>query len=275
MSLPDNFSPFEHLQSVFSLVHNRIVREEFRDVGDDDWDPEITTPRGSLRVACTIVDNDSATMMLIRMWLFYILLRKASDLHPAIYSTPIDRYQQEVKFLPQILLYFREDLDDVEAGYSPLDAEISFRIAGENSNTITEGEVQNLANRIRSEFASADGYRWRKGRVVVRYKKQSAGYQLRVNAYSEAEGREVISKVLDLQNDVIDRELLTVTELLETPPIVPPSTSILGRSRRLPRKLPVGWVRFQWAELHVWGLPNPIVLVDRSNRRRSAIIVLP
>ena len=64
MPLPDNFSPWEHLQNVLRQVHNRIVKEEFSDITDDD---DIVTPRGSLKKACLLDDNDSAEMTVFKV----------------------------------------------------------------------------------------------------------------------------------------------------------------------------------------------------------------
>jgi hypothetical protein len=119
MPLPDNFSPAEHLQDVVMLTQNKIVRAEFNDVGDDDWVHDITTPRASLRVACTHVDADSVDMTLIRLWLFYGVLRKAKDFHPDIYGIPATSFQETNKMHPQIHLYFEEKSTEVEHGYSP------------------------------------------------------------------------------------------------------------------------------------------------------------
>jgi hypothetical protein len=271
MPLPDDFSPWEHLQSVLMQSHNRLVREEFRDLGDD-WEEDITLPRSSLRVACTIRDDDSAIQTLLRMLFFYGTLRKAQDFHPALYTTPIDRYQQEIKFAPQITLYFREDLEDVEEGYAAIDAEISFRVQNQNYNTFTEANAITFANKIKTEFCPNNGYRWRKGRTKISYRDKEKGYLLSINAYSEAEAREVISKVLSIQNDGIDNSKMIISQLAETPPTIPPTEFIYGNSRRIPRRKPVGYVRFQFAELHLWGVKNAITLVDRSYRRRNPLV---
>ena len=47
------------------------MREYFSDLGGESWEPEITSNRGALRVACTMNDADTATMMLMRLYLFY------------------------------------------------------------------------------------------------------------------------------------------------------------------------------------------------------------
>lgn len=272
MPLPDNFSPWEHLQTVLMQVHNRRVRQEFSDVGGDDWAGDISTPRGSLRTACTIRDDDSAIISFHRMFLFYVMLRHAADIHPALYTTPLEHYQEVVTFAPQVTMYFREDLEDVEQGYTPINSEISFRIMGQSYNNYTPTEATALANRIKTEFSNGGGYRWHKGRTKVTYRKKEQGYLLSINAFSESEARQVINKVLDLQNHILDESCLTVHNLVQAPPTVPPNEFIFGESRRPPRRRPVGYVRFQWAELHVWGVQNAITLVDRTYRRQNPLV---
>lgn len=270
MALPPEFSDWEHFQSTLIAVQNRRIREEFNDADDDD----ISTPRSSLKQACLLKDGDSALQTLSRLWLYYVVLGGATALHPPLYSIPSDRYQQLVRFAPQITLYFKEDISDVEDGFAPLDAEISFRLMHESSTTVTKEDLRQLATKIRSEFAAAGGYRWKKGRVKLNYRDQERGYLLSINAFSESEGKEIINKVLDLQSHTLDNERLTINQLGEAPPIMPPTQQILGKTRRQPRRRPVGYVRFVWAEAHLWGIPEGITLLDRSGRRRNPIITV-
>ncbi|MCY7274337.1 MAG: hypothetical protein LH702_11495, partial [Phormidesmis sp. CAN_BIN44] len=166
MALPQGFSTWEHLQTTIMQVQNRIVREEFNDVGDDTWDDDITTPRGSLRVASTLRDIDSALETLIKLVFFYVVLRKASDLQPALYGIPVTTFHDSVKFLPQVRLFFLEDTRDVEEGFSSVEADISFRLTGETGETLTKSEATVIANKIRTLFCAGNGFTWKKGREL-------------------------------------------------------------------------------------------------------------
>lgn len=261
---------WERLQSVLMQVQNRRVREFFKDL---DSSPIATQGRAALKDACLLEDNDTATIALIRLMLYYLVLEGGEALHPPIYSIPVDQYHQRVQFRPQVTLFFKEDLADVEEGYAPLTAELSFRLRSTDEN-ITPAEAQLLANKIRTEFATGGGYRWRKGRMLLTYQDKEKGYLFQVYAVNEAEGKDVMRKVMSIQNDTLDEDLLKINQLASTPPTVPPMKLIYGKTRRLPRKRPVGWVRFIWAEMHVWGVQEAIVLVDRSGRRRSALIAV-
>jgi hypothetical protein len=269
MALPDDFSPWEHLQSVLMQVYNREVRDEFNDILDDDDD--ITTPRSSLRTACLLRDDDSALMTYLRMQLFYFCLRKAQDLQTPVYGIPVDSYQQSVKFRPQVTLKFTEDLDEVEAGYFPIRSEVSFRLVRAQYDSLNEAEARTLANQVRNEFATGNAYRYRKGRVKLAYRNAEQGANLSIHASTESIGRDVISKVLSLQDFTLDSSYLTISDLGQAPPTVPPTQIIYGQSRRLPRRRPVGNVRFYRAELNVWGVPKAILLYD-SRGSRDALV---
>ncbi len=271
MPLPNEFSPAEHLQDLLKNVVNREVREWFADLGDN-WEPDIGTPRSSLRVGCTHVENDSMDMTLMRLMLFYLVTGKGQALQAPIYGIPTDAFQQKSAFLPQVKLYFHEDLDDVEEGYQPIDAEITYRVMGETSESMTETKARVIANKIRSEFCPGGGYRWHKGRVKCSYIQPERGYRMQLNAYSVAEAKQVINKILDLNGHSPDWNLLVHSQYDNSPPIIPPSKRIYGKTRRTARKRPVAYVRFRYAELHVHGVQKAITLVDRTNRRRQALI---
>ncbi len=74
MTLPPNFSHWEHLQDTIRREHNKAVARYFRDLGGTDWEPTIGTSRPALRTAVTINDKDTDVMTLIRLYLFYEVL---------------------------------------------------------------------------------------------------------------------------------------------------------------------------------------------------------
>ncbi|KAM3112873.1 hypothetical protein [Phormidesmis sp. 146-33] len=271
MPLPENFSSWEHFQQTLMQVQNRIVREEFNDLGSD-WDDDITTSRGSLRVASTLRDADSALETLNKLMFFYFVLRKGADLQGSIYGMPSIAFQEQFTFAPQIRLYFLEDARDVEQGFSPVEGDITFRLTRESPETITPSEARNLASRVRSAFTAAGGFVWKKGRVKVTYLDKKRGYDFRLLVTSEAEGKRIIEQVLDIQSHAPDWDFLTVHESRATFPIVPGNHTVYGKSRRKMRRRPRADVRFRWAELHIHGLPNPVVLVDRTGTKRDALV---
>lgn len=271
MPVPEGLSEWENLQSCLLRVQNRIVLEEFSDAADDD----ISTPRSQLKRACMHRDDDSALMTSIRLDFFYIVLRKAQDYHPAIYGLPTTSFQEVRKFLPQIQLYFLEDLEDVDEGYKRVSGEISFRLMNQTAETLSEAELRSYGNKVKASFGAANGFVWKKGKVQATYFDSKRGYRLKVHCRTDTEGKRVIEQALDIQSHTPDWKYLNISqndEVSQAYPIIPPTDVILGRTRRLPRKRPIADVRFQYAVSHIWGLPNPVVLFDRVFKFRKALV---
>lgn len=274
MPLPNGFSPAEHLQDISRKSINKEVAEWFRDTGPDNWDPDLSSARGSLRIACTHQENDTLSMTLQRTMLFYLVCKKAADFATPVYGIPTTEFQAKARFQPQITLFFLEDLADVDAGYSPITGEISFRLTNQTSETLSQAEAVTYANRTKIAFSSGSGFVWRKGKITASYRDESRGYRLKLYVRDEAEGKRIIEQVLDVQQHTPEWENLTLIQNdqpAQAYPTLPPNQLIMGKNRRLPRKRPIGDVRFQYAFLHVWGVTNPIVLVDRSGRFNSAL----
>lgn len=272
MALPPEFQAQEHLQSVIRRWVNREVRDYFIDLGGDEWDPDIASPRGSLRLACTHEDTDSLLMTQLRFMLFERIRRSAFDV--PYYGIPIPGYHVSSKFRPQIALYFQEDIQDVEPGFSPVDGIVRFRLMDYESSGITPPIAQTFANRIETNFGNGGGFVWRKGRVMCSYTDRERGYKLQILARDDTYARQLIERVLDIQNHTPDWSRLNVSanqnEAAAYPPI-PGNELIYGESRRLPRRRPVADVRFQASYLNIWGLTNPQVLYDRTGIYPSAL----
>ena len=270
---------WEQLQDVLMWLHNRRVIQEFRDLSpvDATWTVSLSSSRGRLRWACTIKENDSALIVILRMWLFYVMLGQAAAFQTPVYGIPIPGYQQSRKFQPQVELVFIEDLQDVEPGYSAVTGRICFRIMNQESDTLTEAEVNQIALKVRTAFATGPGFVWRKGRTMATYTDRRRGYKLQLLVRTDTEARRVIEQVLDIQNHVPNWENLNISQNENAAaryPIVPPMQRVLGRNRRSPRLRPIADVRFVAAFLHVHGLPNPVVLVDRSGRHRNPTVTV-
>lgn len=192
-----------------------------------------------------------------------------------VYGVPVAEYDGYVSFKPQIQLYFQEDQDDVEQGYAPVTGEIGFRLMNETNETVTEANVNLWANKVKTNFTTGGGFIWRKGRLKVTYFDRVKGYQLRLLVTTEAEGRRVIEQVLDIQGHSPDWKFMNVVETSEAAsrfPTVPPMKTLIGKTRRMPRRRPVANVRFRHALLYVYGLPNPIVLVDTLGRYGNPVV---
>jgi hypothetical protein len=265
----------EHLQDVMRRWLNREVSEYFRDIGvDDNWDPDLTAPRQSLAAACRHQDDDPLLLTFLRAWFFEYV--KSQPYRVPYHGVPVGSFQESRRFQPQISLYFREDLEDVEPGYRPVEGEISFRLMGYTSETITPTIATTLGTRIKSALgAGGTGYIWRKGKDMATYNEWGKGYAFQLLTRSKAEAQALIENVLDIQQDTPRWKCLNYSENsapTEAFPTIPETDYIFGESRRTARKRPIADVRFQYALLHVHGVASPVVLYDRSYTYGTALV---
>lgn len=275
MAIPPEFNEVENLQSLIRRYVNRQVREDFQDLGGDDWEPEVGTTRGAMRHALTHQDSDSLLMTQTRMFLYYFTYGKAQALQAPVYGIPITSYQEIRKFQPQIFLDFIEDSSDVADGFVAVRGEISFRVMNQTSESLSNADLIVYANRIKASFAANNGFVWKKGKSMVSYIDRAKGYQLQLLCRSETEGKRVVEQILDIQNHTPDWKYLNVSENSEAAlayPTIPKNLTILGKVRKEPRRRPIADVRFTYAVIHLQGLGNGVILVDRINKYRNPLV---
>jgi len=273
MPLPDGFNSFEHLQDTIGKILRKEVLEEFKDIDTDDLD--ISLPRSSLRTACLPDDNDTGVMLLMRALLYFVILRKVQDLQPPVYGIPTGTYHETFKFKPQVCLYFYEDLSDVESGYQPIRSQITFRLMGETETSISKTELTTLATKIKNEFGQNNGYRFKRGKTLCTYYDPENGYQLKLFTWEHTDAIDVIKKVLSLTNTAYDASKLNVSRNnndSQAYPTIPDRKLILGENLRMPRKRPVGWVRFSHSTCSIWGKTKPVTLYSRTKILRDGLV---
>jgi hypothetical protein len=269
MPLPSNFSPVEHLLDTLRIYHNKLVREEFSDIAADD---ALEIPRGSLKKACLLTDDDTVDLTILRFWLFFVHTRKASEFHPPIFAIPSDLYQESVVYKPQVVLNFWQDPAATPSNLAPARTRISFRLHNETSETLTPTNAQTLANKIRTEFMTAGGYRFSKGKKMFVYRDKERGYNFRLLMLNESEAREVIGKVHDLRSHSPDWDNLTEIATNKSFPENPGTHRVYGKTVRKIRYRPTAMVRFRSAELHIHGLAHPVVLADTTGYHKTALV---
>ena len=273
MTLPPNFSSFEHFQSVWKKIHNRKVRDYFSDLGGDNWDSSINGSRSSARTAATMTDDDTATMLLCRWLFFHGDIKNWEDFQTPIYGIPIEEEQRTRFFRPQITLYFCEKAEDVDPDYNPLRSQVSIRLQDEKYNTITQAKLENLAIKIKNTFA-IPRYRWRRGKEAYYYKDREKLYDLRIVSRNETEAKKLVENVLDLQNDTPDWNYLRLNKAVQettTYPTNPGTEVILGKTTKKRRYRPIGDVYFIGAFAHIYNKNKPIPLVDITGRFNDAL----
>lgn len=251
-------------KSFIRKVYNREVNEWFRDI--DDPLPDNSIPRKQAKKACLIQSRDSQNLTLIKMLTFRHLVQQ-THLKPEVYGIPIEPYQEKVTFRPQVHLFFRQDSSAVTSDRRAMEGQISFRLINETSATMTETKGRALAVKIKNEFATNNGYIWKKGKFKCVYKDFNNGLDLNILTISKTEGIELIRKLCDVIDAAYDADLLRISEPERDSLTNPTSASLVyGKRRKDKRWRPIGNVRFQYALLTVHGMQHRIALVDRTNR---------
>lgn len=272
MPLPEKFSEFEHLQDFLRKEHNKAVKLWFKNQKDDD----ISTPKAGLKHACLLKDADSASMTIMRLWLFEITVGRAQAIQTPIYGVPVQELQSLGKYKPQVKLYFKEPYDDElhKDGTPQSSGEITFRLIDETSQTITRTKAELLARQIKTEFATPV-FTWEKGWFKATYLDQEKGYDLRLFVKSQLEGERVIKKVLSIQNHTYEEDNFQFIEHKRTYPVNPGTHRVYGKTVKKFRSRPRVDVKFRYAQLLIWGQMNPVNLVSVGGRLRSAIEQIP
>lgn len=268
MALPEGANEWELLQDTIRRTENKKILEFFRDLGGEDWEPDLSTRESTLRHVCTHKDDDSAIMTLMRMWVFYFGMLSNAPFkteQQIIYGMPSTTFHSTWRTHPEVKLYFSEDSDDVEPGYDPIWGEISYRLLNETAQTISMAQASQIGTRIMQNFGASGGYRWHKGWHKCTYLDKERGYDFRLLIFDRAEGERIIRDVLDLNNDTYRGSLFQYAEKgnpSEAFPTEPGNTTILGKVQKRPRRRARAYVRFRYAHLFLHGLTKPLLIAS-------------
>lgn len=248
---------WSHTRSVLRKTYNKEVVKFFGDLPDD-LEADNTTGRSSLKRASMIGATESMMSANLKMMNFYYNLKQAHN-KPAIYGTPVTNLDQEIKYNPQVALWFRETLTDAKShNRVPIRARVSFRVLDQN---ISKSEAQRLANAIKDKFGQPLFY-FQKGKVKFSYRDKDKGYSFILATDDESDARKVIEQTLDLQNHTPDWELLFDSTSNQS--WAKKHKTILGESVEMPVKRPIGRVYFTHAELKIHGLNRDVILCDAT-----------
>jgi hypothetical protein len=275
MVVPDNYGADEQFQDAVKRVVNKLVRERFKDIDLDEGDVDLSSARGALLTACTHQEKDSMPLTIGRLLLFTQVCGFGLEQVWDLFGGEVERHLANVTYMPQVKLFFRESEFDVDPGFLPLTATVSFRIAGEDSESFTKGKAEALANKISLQFAKPTPYKWKKGKELYSYKDQLKGYNFQLYSFNEAEAKRVIRDCLSINGDILKEELLNKhgsTSPTEAYPTLPPRKRVLGELVNQPRKRPVGNVAFRYAQLHLMGRIKPLTLVDTTASFPNALV---
>jgi hypothetical protein len=175
---------------------------------------------------------------------------------------------------PKITLLFSENRIDQGRRRYPITGEIGFRLMDENHQTINESKAKKYANRIKDKFAGEQPFKWRKGKKMYCYADHDSGYQLQLLCPNQTEAKRIIEQTLDIQGHSPDWTNLTENKnaaITQRYPDTRQRDLIYGQSRELDRTRPSVTVEFRYAFMSVYGLKEPVNLVDVTGRRHQPL----
>lgn len=260
---------WHNLRSFLRKTYNKEVNEWFSDVPDDV--PDNATSRKQAKRACIVRPNESQNMAMLKTLTFRYIVQQV-HLRPDVFGIDMDSYNESFSYRPQVKLYFQQDSAAVPDGRRAVEGELTFRLPNETSATLTKTNAVTLAKKIKQEFATGNGYVWKKGKYKLVYKDPELGIDSRILAISEAEGIEVIKKLLNVTGGVYDADKCNVVEPKRDSKTNPVGTEIVfGKPQRKRRWRPIANCRFQYAVLTVHKLQYRVVLCDRTKRYFNAL----
>jgi hypothetical protein len=268
MPLPEGFNDFEHLQDMVRREHNKAVMLYFKNQENND----ISTPKAALKQACLIKDEDTATMTLMRQWLFEVNVGHMQSVQTPIYGIPVTELQRDFRFKPQIKLYFKEpyDFEKHKDGTPQVRGEISFRIMNKTAETISRTDAVEYAREIKAEFATPPLI-WKKGKFKCTYFDSENGFDLRLLCLSKAEGVSIVQSVLKILDKTYSDNNFQFIENTKEFPIIPGTHKVYGRTVKKFRERPTADVKFTHAQLIIPGQIKVVNLVGLNGRLRNAI----
>lgn len=193
-----------------------------------------------------------------------------------------ENFDPNRKYHPLIRLFFKQDSTFVAGTNQPKgqgrnrkEGELSFRLMDETTETLSKNNLISLGQKIKAAFGENEGYLWHKGKELYCYADWSRGYQLQMLARTESQARELVTKILALQNHTPTWRYLTKSESVVESEKYPATTevkTILGEQVTLPLRRPNVEVRFRHAEAQVSPLAKPVIVYDRTGKKAGALV---
>ncbi len=193
-----------------------------------------------------------------------------------------ENYDPGRRYHPLVRLFFREDSDfrpgtnqPVGQGQNRVKGELRFRLMDETAETIGKGELTALGERVKQTFGPNNGYIWSKGKESYCYADWSRGYQLQILARSEAQAKDLVTKILSLQSHSPQWKYLSKTQNVaetERYPNIAEKKMILGEEVTLPVKRPNAEARFRFADVRITPSMPRIVIYDHTGKKAGALV---
>jgi hypothetical protein len=260
-------------QEALVKLHNFEVNAYFDKQNDDSL--ALQSQKEYFAETMLMSEDDGGVAILGKDRLFTRI--KGADLSALaeVYTLPISEIANEgLRFKPQLHLYFVEINYLADSGRNIADGRIrGIRLMDFNPTTAKQSDVVALAERVRDVVG--DGFEWKKGKSMLSYSDPSKGYNLQILCQTKDDGKEVLAKVLSIQNHEIVNKFVNFKENDEPEEAYPENRTditILEKTVKTETQRPICTVKFRVAFLHINELVKPKVLFDVSGRYQNTVI---
>ncbi len=189
----------EALDNAIRLMHNRQVREYFKDIPDGDTSD---TPRASTKRILILEDNDSSIYQSRAMEFFKKYCEEENGTNNLYFSIPVSTYNYSLTYLPQITCYFRQEYQasaSEETRERARTMQISMRVR-ETKIPETVAALRAIATDIKNAFGSPI-YRYRTGYRRASYFNRKLGYEFKVSCQDVIDAENLIKTMMGIFND--------------------------------------------------------------------------
>jgi hypothetical protein len=189
----------EALDNAIRLMHNRQVREYFKDIPDGDASD---TPRASTKRLLLLEDNDSSIYQLRAMDFFKKYCEDANGVNDLYFSVPVSTYNYSLTYLPQITCYFRQEYQSSATEETKTRArtmQISMRVR-ESKIPTTTAALRAIATDIKNTFG-VPIYRYQTGYRRASYFNRALGYEFKVSCRDVVDAENLIKDMMGIFND--------------------------------------------------------------------------
>jgi len=271
--MPSSNYSIAQIQSFLVNRFNQQVTQHFSDLPTYDPTQPVSTTnsRAMARQVCLHTTSDSALVSLLRLLIYEL------EVNPPIYDQ-IDQKEAPVtdrKQKPEIKLYFRELLSEVEPGYDQLHCVTSFRLMEETQTSLIKSQQLIYAQRIQAQFAHPTPYQRKAGQTMFTYNDWDIGVAFQLLLRDATTAEDLITRLLAIQGQTINLAALNQS-VNQNPtvafPTIPGNITIAGKQYKERRVRPTWIGNYQYATLKIPGLSGVITLHDSTGRRKNALL---
>ena len=243
--------------------YNSEVVDHF---GDTSTNPQ----REAVKNLCLVQSNDSVLIAQQRIRFFREEVQKC-HLKPVIIGQPKSDFDADVKYHPQVTVYFVQDIQSVPRGSRPKNARVTWRLMDQTSETISNQILNNWATKVYNSFFNPV-YSFHKGKYIGWYNSPADGLHLQLYCLDDITAESVAKKIVTSADKTFNDDLFKVTKPKRNNIAQSQQITILGQSKSVPNWRPNITVNVAYAYINIWADNDLRLIVDKIGSKFHPIL---